>query len=149
MMYPPQLPWFASVLRVRMLQKKQLKNRELPMSDRLDRMEQKIDKIIEQISSINTTVAVMSVDVQRHVKRSDRLEEMFDVLEQHTDRTFICISEKMQELHASDAMIASQWAWCLRIGKWSLVGILLCALAAAIAMGNTQIVDFLRILLRL
>lgn len=44
------------------------------MDDRNDRIESKVDKVIDEISSINVHIAEIKADLKYHIKRTDLLE---------------------------------------------------------------------------
>lgn len=46
-------------------------------------MENKLDKIIEKIASIDVTLAKQSVILEEHVKRTNLLEEKIEPIEKH------------------------------------------------------------------
>lgn len=52
-------------------------------NERFSRMEDKIDKVIEKISSIDKTLVKQSVILDEHVKRSTQLENRMDPVETH------------------------------------------------------------------
>lgn len=43
--------------------------------DRLERIETKLDKVVEHISSIDITTARLTISVEEHVRRTNILEE--------------------------------------------------------------------------
>lgn len=55
------------------------------MNDRSDRLEEKIDKVIDKISSIDTTLATQSIILAEHVKRSTQLENRVEPIERHVN----------------------------------------------------------------
>jgi hypothetical protein len=54
-------------------------------SQRLERVEDKLDKVGDAISSINITLAKQAVVLEEHVKRSTMLEEQFKPIRKHVD----------------------------------------------------------------
>jgi tetrahydromethanopterin S-methyltransferase subunit G len=44
---------------------------------RLDKIEEKLDKVLEEVSSINVTMARNTADLEYHIKRTDLLEDQF------------------------------------------------------------------------
>lgn len=50
---------------------------------RADRLESKIDKITEQLSEMNVTMAKQEVNLQLHMKRSDLLEKQMIPVRKH------------------------------------------------------------------
>jgi hypothetical protein len=57
------------------------------MSDdtRLERIEQKLDKLVDNISALSTAIAVMDTEVKHHVRRSDRLEDLYQLHKEELD----------------------------------------------------------------
>lgn len=56
------------------------------MEDRRDnRLNDKIDEIIDKLASINVSIAKMEVDVAHHIKRTDLLEEQVEPMKKHAD----------------------------------------------------------------
>lgn len=53
------------------------------MEDKLERIENKIDKIVEDISEIKTITAKQQVSLDYHIKRTDLLEEKLEPVESH------------------------------------------------------------------
>jgi len=53
------------------------------MKDQLDRLEEKLDKMIEKTASIDVTLAKQSVILDEHVKRSNLLEAKLAPVERH------------------------------------------------------------------
>jgi hypothetical protein len=54
-------------------------------SKRLERVEDKLDKVVDAISGINVTLAKQAVVLEEHVKRSTMLEEQFKPVRKHVD----------------------------------------------------------------
>lgn len=53
-------------------------------SERLSRIENKIDKIVDHISSIDVTLAAQHMSLEEHIKRTNLLEEQIEPLKKHT-----------------------------------------------------------------
>jgi hypothetical protein len=49
----------------------------------MDRYEEKLDKITEQISEINITLARNTVSLEEHIKRTNILENKLEPVEKH------------------------------------------------------------------
>lgn len=49
----------------------------------LDRLEEKIDRVIEKTSSIDVTLAKQSVILDEHVRRTNLLEKKLEPIEKH------------------------------------------------------------------
>lgn len=49
----------------------------------LDRLEEKIDKVVEKTSSIDVTLAKQSVILDEHVRRTNLLEKKLEPIEKH------------------------------------------------------------------
>jgi len=52
-------------------------------SERLEKLDVKLDKVIEHIANIDTTLAKQSVILDEHVKRSTQLEDRMEPVEKH------------------------------------------------------------------
>ncbi len=52
---------------------------------RLERVEDKLDKVVDSISNINVTLAKQSVILEEHVKRSTMLEDQMKPIKKHVD----------------------------------------------------------------
>ncbi len=52
---------------------------------RLERIEEKIDRIIDHIGGIDSTLAAQHVSLQEHMKRSDLLEAAFKPVKAQVD----------------------------------------------------------------
>ena len=50
---------------------------------RLERIEDKIDKVVEHISSIDITLAKQSVVLDEHIRRTNILEKKIEPIEEH------------------------------------------------------------------
>jgi hypothetical protein len=50
---------------------------------RLERIESKIDKVVEHIGSIDVTLAKQSVILDEHIRRTNILEKKFEPVEEH------------------------------------------------------------------
>jgi hypothetical protein len=48
-----------------------------------ERLEAKVDKIIEKVASIDTTLAKQEVNLALHMRRSDALEAQIEPIKQH------------------------------------------------------------------
>jgi len=53
------------------------------MDDRLERIENKLDKVVDNISEINATTAKQQVSLDYHIKRTDLLEKKLEPVEEH------------------------------------------------------------------
>lgn len=53
------------------------------MEDRLERIENKLDKVIDDIGNIKETTAKQQVSLDYHIKRTDLLEEKLEPVEAH------------------------------------------------------------------
>lgn len=53
------------------------------MDDRLERIENKLDKVVDEISEIKETTAKQQVSLDYHIKRTDLLEEKLEPVEAH------------------------------------------------------------------
>ena len=53
------------------------------MDDRLERIENKLDKVVDQIGEINETTAKQQVSLEYHIKRTDLLEKKLEPVEAH------------------------------------------------------------------
>jgi len=53
------------------------------MDDKLERIENKLDKVVDQIGEINATTAKQQVSLDYHIKRTDLLEEKLKPVEDH------------------------------------------------------------------
>lgn len=54
------------------------------MSDeRLKRIEDKVDKIVDQIGYVNVTLAKQHISLELHIKRTNLLEAKLDPIEKH------------------------------------------------------------------
>jgi len=53
------------------------------MKDQLDRIEEKLDKLVDKQSSMDTTLAAQAVVLAEHVKRSNMLEEQMRPVQRH------------------------------------------------------------------
>jgi DNA-binding ferritin-like protein len=49
----------------------------------MDKMEEKLDKVIEHIAEINVTLGKQSVILEEHVKRTNLLEAKLEPVEKH------------------------------------------------------------------
>lgn len=67
--------------------------------DKLDRIEAKIDKIIEVQGEQAVTLAVNTTSLQEHAKRSDTLEDLYHDLDQN----------RIQPVEASINRITGAW----------------------------------------
>ena len=50
-----------------------------------DRLEDKIDKLVDKVSSIDITLAKQEVNLALHMKRADALEAQIEPLKQHVE----------------------------------------------------------------
>lgn len=50
---------------------------------RVNKLEDKIDKIVDKLSDIDTTLAKQEVNLSLHMKRSDALEAQIEPLKEH------------------------------------------------------------------
>lgn len=55
------------------------------MDDRLERIENKLDKVVDQIGEIKETTAKQQVSLDYHIKRTDLLEEKLEPVEKHVE----------------------------------------------------------------
>ena len=53
------------------------------MDDRLERIENKLDKVVGDIGEIKETTAKQQVSLDYHIKRTDMLEEKLEPVEAH------------------------------------------------------------------
>lgn len=53
------------------------------MDDRLERIENKLDKVVDQIGEINETTTKQQVSLDYHIKRTDLLEKKLEPVEEH------------------------------------------------------------------
>lgn len=53
--------------------------------DKLDRIENKIDKIVDRIGSIDVTVAKQQVSLDEHIARTNILEDEIRPIKKHVD----------------------------------------------------------------
>lgn len=52
---------------------------------RLDRIEDKIDKLSEHLGKIDSTLAAQHISLDHHIKRTDLLEEQVAPIKRHVD----------------------------------------------------------------
>ncbi len=52
-------------------------------NERFSRMEDKLDQVVEKISSIDTTLAKQEVSLSDHIRRTQILEEKLEPVERH------------------------------------------------------------------
>lgn len=53
------------------------------MDDRLKRIENKLDKVVDDIGEIKETTAKQQVSLDYHIKRTDMLEKKLEPVEEH------------------------------------------------------------------
>lgn len=53
------------------------------MDDRLERIENKLDKVVDEIGEIKETTAKQQVSLDYHIKRTDLLEKKLEPVEEH------------------------------------------------------------------
>lgn len=53
------------------------------MDDRLERIESKLDKVVDEIGEIKETTAKQQVSLDYHIKRTDLLEKKLEPVEEH------------------------------------------------------------------
>jgi len=49
----------------------------------MERLEEKLDKIVEQIAEINVTMARNTASLDEHIRRTNMLEEKLEPVEKH------------------------------------------------------------------
>jgi uncharacterized coiled-coil protein SlyX len=52
---------------------------------RLDRIESKLDKVVDSVSEINKTLAEQHMSLKHHIKRSDLLEAQMEPIRKHVN----------------------------------------------------------------
>ena len=55
------------------------------MDDKLERIENKLDRVVDQIGEINETTAKQQVSLEYHIKRTDLLEKKLEPVEEHVN----------------------------------------------------------------
>ena len=55
--------------------------------DRLPRIEEKLDKVIEHISSIDSTLSAQHISLRDHIRRTELLEEKITPIEKSYERS--------------------------------------------------------------
>jgi len=51
--------------------------------DRLKRIEDKVDKVVDQISEVNITLAKQHVSLKEHIRRTALLEDKMEPIDRH------------------------------------------------------------------
>lgn len=54
--------------------------------ERLTRIEEKLDRVVERIGSIDVTLAEQHLSLRHHIKRTDLLEATVKPIKSHVDR---------------------------------------------------------------
>jgi hypothetical protein len=84
------------------------------MEDRLERIETKLDKVVDQISEINSTTAKQQVSLDYHIKRTDLLEKKLEPVEAHVN-----LISSLFKIVASIAVLAGIVATILQIVEYA------------------------------
>lgn len=79
------------------------------MDKRFDKLDEKLDKIGEDISEIKVVQAEQAVDLKYHIRRTDQIEEKLLPL--------VATKNKIEGAFKVIGMIASFAAFCLGIAK--------------------------------
>lgn len=84
------------------------------MDDRLERIENKLDKVVDQIGEINETTAKQQVSLDYHIKRTDLLEKKLEPVEAHVN-----LISSLFKIVASIAVLAGIVATILQIVEYA------------------------------
>ena len=84
------------------------------MDDRLERIETKLDKVVDQIGEINETTAKQQVSLDYHIKRTDLLEKKLEPVEAHVN-----LISSLFKIVASIAVLAGIVATILQIVEYA------------------------------
>lgn len=54
-------------------------------NNRLERVEEKLDKVVEHISSIDVTLAKQHISLKDHIRRTELLEQQVEPIKKHVN----------------------------------------------------------------